>query len=118
MSYSPLTPEFTEDRIKAELDGTLTRFDVLTGGVKTARVDHNHQPSHDISGGGGGSAQGVKKPNYRRFDPDDDKMIIAMKAKGFSARRIAIAIGRDDDTGINKRYRRMIATGRCQAVVS
>lgn len=108
--------QWTEELIRRALDGTFTRFDTVNGGVRTAIVEPDHRPSHHISAGGG-STKGVSK-DYRRFSPADDAMIMAMKAKGFSARHIARAIGRHDDTGINKRYRRLVATGRCQAVVA
>ena len=117
ISYSPLCPEFTEDKIKAALDGTFTRFDVITGGVKTSWVGDDYQPTHNVMGTTATCA-GVKKAGYKHFSQAEDEMIIGLKAKGLSARHIAIILQRSDDTGINKRYRRLVKTGKCQAVVA
>lgn len=116
MSYSPLAPEFTEDKIRAALDGTFTRFDPVTGGVKTATVEPDHAPTHQISGSGG-RPSGIST-RYKQFTPVEDEMLIGLKAKGLPASHIARLMGRSDDSGINKRYRRLVRSGKCQAVVA
>lgn len=109
---------FTEQNLKDALDGTFTCFDAVTGAVKTRQVDHDYRPSHSIIGSRGSTCAGVKRENYRPFTPSDDEMIIALKAKGISARRIGVLLQRGDDAGINRRYQRLVRQGKCQAVVS
>ena len=104
---------WTEDMIREHLDGTFTRFDVVTGGVRTARVDPDHRPTHDISSTGLGN-----KAGYKHFSPEDDKIIIWMKAAGMSARRIAAMLPGRTDACINKRYRRLVKQGKAEAVIA
>jgi hypothetical protein len=114
MSYSPLHPEFTEHTIRDALDGTFTRFDPVTGGVRTSVVGEDHRPSHDISG----SHRGVLRPAaYKHYSQAEDEMIISMKLGGYSCKLIGILLGRDD-AGVAKRYRTLVRSGKCQAVVS
>jgi hypothetical protein len=88
---------WTEDKIRAALDGTFTRFDPVRGGVKTIRV-------------------------RRFFSPAEDAMIIALKAEGIAAHMIGLRLGRllgrRSAAGVNKRYRLLVQQGKCQAVVA
>jgi len=112
----------TEDKIRAALDGTFTRFDPVRGGVKTVRVPKCYRPTHDIRGCFSGGVAGVKRPDRRFFSPAEDAMIIALKAEGIAAHMIGLRLGRllgrRSAAGVNKRYRLLVQQGKCQAVVA
>lgn len=90
----------TEQHIKRALDGTFTRICQITGASKTLRVDDDFEPSHLPYTNPGN--KGMKRAEYRKYTPADDELILAMKAKHYSAARIARILGRDDSSVLRR----------------
>lgn len=91
--------QWTEQAIKATLDGTFTHVS-MSGVMFRKEVPLDYLPSHRpmISG----SRKGVKRQSYRRFTAEEDAAIIAGVAAGQSHAAIGRLIDRNDST-ISKR---------------
>jgi hypothetical protein len=81
---------WTEERIRAALDGTLTRL-AENGRVVTDKVKPDYIPTHKMSGG---CTKGIPRGNYRMWTPEDTALLLKLRAQGETTIAISRVLAR------------------------
>ena len=107
MSYSPLSPQYTEAVIKSVLDGTFTRV-TYECKVVTDSVSHTFMPGYS----GQGRPMGYKaaKPQVA-WTPQEDDILLTMRLRNKPFAEIAWTIDRSEESA-KKRYRTLRVNGK------
>lgn len=107
MSYSPLSPQYTEAVIKQVLDGTFTRV-TYENRVVTDNVSDDFMPKY--SGQGRPIGYKAAKPQVA-WTPHEDEILLTMRLRNKPFAEIAWTIDRSEESA-KKRYRTLRVNGK------